>query len=102
MGGSLDQRTTPEETRRIYEQAAEPKQLVVFEGAAHEDLLSFAPEQYGQSVLAFLDTICDDRRTDKSSMHDLRRNGLSLHFDPRDAIPGPLDVGDRGRDRGLE
>jgi uncharacterized protein len=54
--GTADEHTTLAESKEIYAHAAEPKTLVPFEGARHEDLLQFAPEQYKKVILNFLDT----------------------------------------------
>lgn len=56
LAGTEDQHTKIEESERIYEYAAEPKELIRFEGARHEDLLAFAPEHYKRVVLNFLNT----------------------------------------------
>ena len=39
----------------MFSVAVEPKQLVVFEGAEHEDLLKFDTEFYRQKVMAFVE-----------------------------------------------
>lgn len=52
--GDLDQHTTLAETKSLFAAAAEPKRLVVFQGAAHSDLLAYNPEQYKREVLPFL------------------------------------------------
>lgn len=52
--GDCDMHTTLRETNRLFEAANEPKQLVLFEGAAHEDLLSSNPTRYNE-IVAFLD-----------------------------------------------
>lgn len=52
--GEHDEHTTLEESRRLFEAATEPKRLLVFEGAKHEDLLRFGRRQYEQSVVGFL------------------------------------------------
>ncbi len=52
--GDLDRHTTLAETHRLFAAAIEPKELVIFHGAAHVDLLEFAPKQYASTVLAFL------------------------------------------------
>ena len=54
MAGDQDRHTTSAETRRMFEAAKEPKELVFFEGAGHEDLLAYDPHQYGTAVLGFL------------------------------------------------
>jgi alpha-beta hydrolase superfamily lysophospholipase len=55
-GGDRDLHTTLAETERLYDAADAPKQLVIFAGAAHTDLLNHDPEQYRQDVIGFLDT----------------------------------------------
>jgi len=54
--GELDQHTTLAETERLFGAALLPKQLVVFEGAEHVDLLEHDAEKYSNAVLPFLDT----------------------------------------------
>ena len=51
--GDCDRHTTLPETMRLFQAANNPKQLVVFEGAAHQDLLAFDPGRYDK-VLDFL------------------------------------------------
>jgi uncharacterized protein len=53
--GDCDLHTTIGETQRLYDSAAEPKQLSVFKGAVHTDLLAFDPVQYTTEVVGFLD-----------------------------------------------
>jgi uncharacterized protein len=53
--GDADRHTPLAETQRLFAHAAEPKKLVVFQGAAHQDLLSFDQETYAQTVLPFLE-----------------------------------------------
>lgn len=53
--GEQDQHTTTEETKRMFERASEPKELVVFKGAAHEDLLQHDRKLYQSKVVSFLD-----------------------------------------------
>jgi len=38
-----------------------PKRLVLFEGAAHEDLLAYRPRQYARAVVSFLKDLVGDR-----------------------------------------
>lgn len=52
--GDLDQHTPLAETQRMFAAANEPKTLVVFEGAAHEDLLNFDEAKYRTEVTDFL------------------------------------------------
>jgi fermentation-respiration switch protein FrsA (DUF1100 family) len=51
--GDLDLHTRIDETRRMFEAATEPKKLVIFEGAAHIDLLDHDPELYQREILGF-------------------------------------------------
>ena len=53
--GDQDRHTTIAETEEMFSVAVEPKQLVVFEGAEHEDLLKFDTEFYRQKVMAFVE-----------------------------------------------
>ena len=53
LGGDRDYHTTLEETGRMYKAAKEPRQLQIFSGAGHEDLLRFDSELYQRTVLAF-------------------------------------------------
>lgn len=54
--GELDRHTTLAETERLFNAAREPKRLVVFEGAAHVDLLQHQPDRYRNEVVGFLNT----------------------------------------------
>jgi alpha-beta hydrolase superfamily lysophospholipase len=54
MSGTADLDTKFTETQALFSNAAQPKVLVPIEGARHEDLLHFAPEQYKKTVLGFL------------------------------------------------
>ncbi len=53
-GGDRDAHTTFLETQRLFQAAWEPKQLVIFEGAAHNDLLTYDHDKYCE-IVAFLD-----------------------------------------------
>ncbi|MEM7384803.1 MAG: alpha/beta hydrolase, partial [Verrucomicrobiota bacterium] len=55
VAGDRDEHTTLAETRQLYESALQPKQLVVFPGAAHVDLYQHDPELYQKEILGFLD-----------------------------------------------
>jgi alpha-beta hydrolase superfamily lysophospholipase len=55
LAGTADRETKFKEAKEIFADAAEPKTFVPFEGARHEDLLDFSPEQYKKIVLKFLD-----------------------------------------------
>ena len=52
--GSDDRYTTEAEARRMLVAAAEPRELVVFQGAAHSDLLAHCPALYDSTVIPFL------------------------------------------------
>lgn len=52
--GELDRHTTLVETQRMYDAACEPKQMVIFSGAAHIDLLDHDGERYVDQILSFL------------------------------------------------
>jgi dienelactone hydrolase len=54
LGGTRDRHTTPAETRALFDAAPQPKALWLVDGAAHVDLLRFAPEAYRQRVGGFL------------------------------------------------
>jgi uncharacterized protein len=54
MSGEEDTHTTPEETRRMFERANEPKRLWMVPGAAHVDLYDVGGAEYERRVLAFL------------------------------------------------
>jgi dipeptidyl aminopeptidase/acylaminoacyl peptidase len=49
-----DRLVSPEQSRRMYEAAGEPKELFVVEGAAHAEAHVVAPEAYERRVLEFL------------------------------------------------
>lgn len=55
LGGKKDRHTPPEETRRIFEAAPEPKELWLVEGAAHVDLRDHAKEEYERRVGSFME-----------------------------------------------
>ncbi len=54
MSGTEDEHTTIIETRRLYQTAVEPKELVEFPGVAHVDLMAANPALYDESILRFL------------------------------------------------
>jgi fermentation-respiration switch protein FrsA (DUF1100 family) len=53
VGGESDLHTTPEELRRIYDAAPEPKELWLVPKAAHVDLCRFAQTDYEKRILSF-------------------------------------------------
>jgi alpha-beta hydrolase superfamily lysophospholipase len=54
VAGSEDRHTTLEESRELFQAAAQPKELWVVRGANHQDFLSFDPSGYESAVVAFL------------------------------------------------
>ena len=54
VAGSEDRHTTLEESRELFQAAAQPKELWVVRGAGHQDFLSFDPSGYESTVVAFL------------------------------------------------
>jgi alpha-beta hydrolase superfamily lysophospholipase len=54
ISGTEDQHTTIAETHRLFEAAAEPKELIEFAGAAHGDLLAADSALYEENVIRFL------------------------------------------------
>jgi fermentation-respiration switch protein FrsA (DUF1100 family) len=54
VAGSEDRHTTLEESRELFQAAAQPKELWVVRGASHQDFLSFDPNGYESTVVAFL------------------------------------------------
>ena len=59
--GDLDQHTTIAETNRMFEAANEPKKLVIFKGAKHDDLLAFDPSKYEYDIVRYIDQIIGTR-----------------------------------------
>ena len=55
IAGDADAHTPLEETQRMFAEAEEPKRLVVFENAAHEDLMAFDRELYETEVGGFFE-----------------------------------------------
>jgi len=55
VGGDCDRHTTLDETKRLYDAAQYPKKLVVFNGAAHTDLLKHDRLKYQADVAGFLE-----------------------------------------------
>jgi uncharacterized protein len=54
LSGTEDRHTTVLETRQMFSAAAEPKELWLVDGAAHEDLYQAAPQEYQSRILGFL------------------------------------------------
>lgn len=55
VAGDRDLHTTLEETSRLCESAKQPREMFVFEGAAHVDFCRFDQELYRKHVLSFVD-----------------------------------------------
>jgi alpha-beta hydrolase superfamily lysophospholipase len=56
LAGTADRETKFSEACEIFTAAAEPKTFVPFNGARHQDLCRFAPDQYHKLILDFLAT----------------------------------------------
>lgn len=54
LAGDQDLHTPIEESQAMFDAAEEPKEMVVFGGAAHVDLLVYDPKLYETEVVAFL------------------------------------------------
>ena len=55
IAGDRDLHTTLGESMALFQAANEPKRLVVFPDAAHEDLLQQNPQRYQEEIVPFLD-----------------------------------------------
>lgn len=53
VAGAEDRYTTLEESRRMFNAAAEPKELWIVEGAGHVDLYELKREEYERRILSF-------------------------------------------------
>ncbi|MEM9187135.1 MAG: alpha/beta fold hydrolase [Planctomycetota bacterium] len=58
VGGTTDVLTTPDDTRRLFAAAAEPKQLGWFTGLAHQNYAYWQPDEYRSLVVEFLSRRC--------------------------------------------
>lgn len=54
MAGTADRYTTIDESRALFARAPEPKEFWAVEGAAHVELVRYAPVEYRRRVLDFL------------------------------------------------
>ncbi|MGA3024199.1 MAG: alpha/beta hydrolase [Bryobacteraceae bacterium] len=54
IAGTADRSTTIRESERLFQAAAEPKELWEIRGAGHEDLYAYAGAEYRRRVVAFL------------------------------------------------
>ena len=55
LAGALDRHTPLEHSRKLFDAAHEPKELVIAQKSAHEDILELEPELYKSKVLPFLE-----------------------------------------------
>ena len=53
--GELDGLILPQNSRKLYEAAREPKELYIVQNAGHGSFLEAAPEEYPRRILAFLE-----------------------------------------------
>jgi len=60
LAGDADAHTPLAETQRMFSEAEEPKRLVVFENAAHEDLMAFDRKLYETEVGQFFEAYLKD------------------------------------------
>ena len=61
LAGDADLHTPISETKRMFAEAVEPKRLVVFPDAKHEDLFEFDRALYASEVGDFFDAYLGDR-----------------------------------------
>jgi uncharacterized protein len=54
IAGTADKLTTEQESKALFNAAAEPKELWLVDGAAHVDLQAFAAAEYEKRILGFL------------------------------------------------
>lgn len=55
IAGAEDRHTTLEESRQLFDAAAEPKELWVVEGAHHQDLHALKGREYEERILSFFE-----------------------------------------------
>jgi uncharacterized protein len=67
ISGDKDRHTTLPETKRLFACANEPKELVVFQGAAHIDLLEHDQKLYEEKVLGFFQRLFATPRDSKTT-----------------------------------
>lgn len=60
MSGSADRRTRIDETEALFYAAPEPKSLWIVDGAVHENLHAFTPNEYERRVLRFFKQYLDE------------------------------------------
>jgi len=59
--GDRDEHTTIGETNRMFDAANEPKKLVIFDGAEHEDLLAYDPSKYENEIVGYINQMIGQR-----------------------------------------
>jgi len=64
MAGDSEKVLKTEEVERLYQGIPEPKRLVFFPGAGHEDLLVHDPRRYIRTVNSFLNEYSSSPDTD--------------------------------------
>jgi len=55
IAGTNDKHTTLSESKRMYDEALEPKKIWLVEGAKHQNFHQFSPLMYQEKVLDFFD-----------------------------------------------
>jgi alpha-beta hydrolase superfamily lysophospholipase len=101
--GSDDQHTTLSETKELYAEAREPKELWIVSGAKHQDLLQFDSSGYQAHVLRFLTnrlrgTIPEPQKLDKADVEQLIEEHFAqkkpLVFASNQGVQRCCDLGD--------
>ncbi len=59
INGTADNHTTKEDALALFNNAPEPKQLLLIEGAGHTNLFDYNPELYREGVIKFLGELKD-------------------------------------------
>ncbi|QEG24098.1 alpha/beta hydrolase [Mariniblastus fucicola] len=62
--GDRDEHTTIQETRCMFDVASSPKELVIFEGAEHTDLLVYDAAKYENQIVGFVSEALGERSDD--------------------------------------
>lgn len=53
LSGADDKHTLLTETQQLFQNASEPKELWILDGAGHEDLFKFARQEYAQRIMKY-------------------------------------------------
>lgn len=69
VGGANDRHTTLADTKDLFVNATDPKELWIVENAAHQDLHKLAREEYENRILAFLDRHLSSAQTDQGDQN---------------------------------